>query len=244
MTCKDIDPVDTRPRTNNIRLKKGPKMKRKASSRKNRNSLYFKSCSMTSGSNTKIVEGNDSTQNLVETEFRILQSLIPGISEKNEISEVREDIFKITKSIFHINNFDESIICLVFFLSLQLEIIDACVQYIETLQGQLEDHLVQNPHLNMQYQDSIRSGRNNGSQVDLLHRLLYDHQNSQTIISSEGSTCSTESHTINSAISGYSSSSKSCTNPSKKTSKSDCENQLVEKSSSNDSKQKRYRIRC
>ena len=115
MTCKDIDPVDTRPRTNNSRLKKGPKMKRKASSRKNRNSLYFKSCSMTSGSNTKIVEGNDSTQNLVETEFRILQSLIPGISEKNEISEVREDIFKITKSIFHINNFDESIICLVFF---------------------------------------------------------------------------------------------------------------------------------
>ena len=104
MTCKDIDPVDTRPRTNNSRLKKGPKMKRKASSRKNRNSLYFKSCSMTSGSNTKIVEGNDSTQNLVETEFRILQSLIPGISEKNEISEVREDIFKITKSIFHINS--------------------------------------------------------------------------------------------------------------------------------------------
>ena len=115
MTCKDIDPVDTRPRTNNSRLKKGPKMKRKASSRKNRNSLYFKSCSMTSGPNTKIVEGNDSTQNLVETEFRILQSLIPGISEKNEISEVREDIFKITKSIFHINNFDESIISLVFF---------------------------------------------------------------------------------------------------------------------------------
>ena len=70
---------------------------------------------MTSGSNTKIVEGNDSTQNLVETEFRILQSLIPGISEKNEISEVKKDIFKITKSIFHINNFDESIICLVFF---------------------------------------------------------------------------------------------------------------------------------
>ena len=130
------------------------------------------------------------------------------------------------------------------FLSLQLEIIDACVQYIETLQGQLEDHLVQNPHLNMQYQDSIRSGRNNGSQVDLLHRLLYDHQNSQTIISSDGSTCSTESHTINSAISGYSSSSKSCTNSSKKTSNSDCENQLVEESSSNDSKQKRYRIRC
>ena len=108
MTCKDIDPVDTRPRTNNIRLKKGPKMKRKASSRKNRNSLYFKGCSLTSGSNTKIVEGNDSTQNLVETEFRILQSLIPGISEKNEISEVREHSFKITKSIFHINsNFDE-----------------------------------------------------------------------------------------------------------------------------------------
>ena len=113
MTCKDIDPVDTRTRTNNIRLKKGPKMKRKASSRKNRNSLYFKSCSMTSGSNTKIVEGNDSTQNLVETEFRILQSLIPGISEKNEISEVKKDIFKITKSIFHIilNNSDQFCAC-------------------------------------------------------------------------------------------------------------------------------------
>ena len=89
MTCKDIDPVDTRPGTNNIRSKKGLKMKRKTSSRKNRNSLYFKSCSLSSGSNTKIVEENDSTKNLVETEFRILQSLIPGISEKNEISEVR-----------------------------------------------------------------------------------------------------------------------------------------------------------
>merc|ERR1712043_7447 len=89
---------------------------------------------------------NTESTHLVETEFKILQSLIPGISDQNEVSE--------------------------------LEIIDACVQYIETLQNQLEDHLVQNPHLNKQYHDSIIGNNNKIGSSELLDRLAHGHRNS------------------------------------------------------------------
>ena len=132
-------------------------------------------------------------------------------------------------------------------MTFQLEIIDACVQYIETLQNQLEDHLVQNPHLNIQYQDSM-IGNNPSS--DLLSRLLqHGHQNLQTNASSETTSrlrsvpsCDDTSSLISSTcISNLSKPEEK--NFPKHGSKPSSENKAKENSSSNHSHYKKYRMR-
>ena len=129
-----------------------------------------------------------------------------------------------------------------------MEIIDACVQYIETLQNQLEDHLIQNPHLNMQYQDSM-AGSNPSS--DLLNRLLqHGHQNLQTNASIETSSRLVSVPPCDETDSSISSpSTLDLSNPEKKNfrkhnSKLTLENKTKHNSSENQSPPKKQRIRC
>ena len=93
MTCKIIvqDNVPTKEKRNNFRPKKGLRIKRKASSRTNRDNSSYRNRSRQEHNLSKASD-NDSTH-LVETEFRILQSLIPGISDQNEVSEVSSKVF-------------------------------------------------------------------------------------------------------------------------------------------------------
>ena len=64
----------------------------------------------------------------IQAEFQTLQSLIPGIADRVEITEVsfakNQSFFQFLKTNF----------------GFQLEIIDACVDYIESLQTQLDHH--------------------------------------------------------------------------------------------------------
>merc|ERR1711981_1193772 len=128
MTCKTTNHGVVPEKKKSIRTKQGLGMKRKAGTRTDRNTILNRNC-LRHESITKSSD-NESTH-LVETEFKILQSLIPGIS------------------------------------------------------NQLEDHLVQNPQLNMQYQDTI--GNNKNSSSELLNRLIHGHQYSQNDTTLESS---------------------------------------------------------
>ena len=81
-----------------------------------------------------------------------------------------------------------------------MEIIDACVQYIETLQNQLEDHLIQNPQLYVESRDS-----GNNSSTDL-HNLMHRQQDSQNNTTLDKSTYSAaDANKLPSSISSYNS---------------------------------------
>ena len=129
-----------------------------------------------------------------------------------------------------------------------MEIIDACVQYIETLQNQLEDHLVQNPHLNMQYQNSMTSSNPSS---DLLNRLLqHGHQNLQTNASLDSSSRLVSVPPCDETDSSITSSTTlDLSNPEKKNflkheSKLTQESKTKNNWSENHSHHKKYRIRC
>ena len=79
--------------------------------------------------NSKNSENEIRTQ--IQTEFQILQSLIPDIANRTDISEVGFHS-SVENSDFMLKSINK------FFL--QLEIIDACVDYIENLQNQLSHH--------------------------------------------------------------------------------------------------------
>ena len=65
--------------------KSGSRMKRRVRGRVHKNSVY--DCNSLRQESVKYSLNNESTH-LVETEFKILQSLIPGISDQRDISEV------------------------------------------------------------------------------------------------------------------------------------------------------------
>ena len=85
MTCKSTDQGGATEKKKSIKTKQGLRMKRKVGTRTYRSAILNRNCppheSITKSSD------NESTH-LVETEFKILQSLIPGISNQHEISEV------------------------------------------------------------------------------------------------------------------------------------------------------------
>ena len=85
MTCKTTDQTGVTEKKKSIRTKQGLRMKRKTGTRTYRNTISNRNY-LRHESNTKSSD-NESTH-LVETEFKILQSLIPGISNQHEISEV------------------------------------------------------------------------------------------------------------------------------------------------------------
>ena len=89
MTCRILDQDNTTTKGKNIKSKRGLKRKRKTSRRTCRNTLYYRNCSQQKHISKPM--DNESTH-LVETEFKILQSLIPGISDQHEISEVSLDV--------------------------------------------------------------------------------------------------------------------------------------------------------
>jgi hypothetical protein len=107
----------------------------------------------------------------------------------------------------------------------------------------MEDHLVQNPQLNIQYQDSI--GNNNSSSSELLNRLLHGHQHSQNDTSLESSRSESlpqnEPNPLISVCTG--SSNDSQTNVPNTIPKVTRENE-ADPSSANYSNHKNYRIRC
>ena len=86
MTCTIFDEDNSRIKVGNVHSKIGLKRKRKTSRRGCRNTLYQRKCSNQKQISKPI--DNESTH-LVENEFKILQSLIPGISDQHEISEVK-----------------------------------------------------------------------------------------------------------------------------------------------------------
>ena len=85
MTCKTVNEEVTTTKDKKTGTKSGSKMKRRVRGRVYKNDIYDRNCSR-----HEIVKHSsniESTQ-LVETEFKILQSLIPGISNQPDISEV------------------------------------------------------------------------------------------------------------------------------------------------------------
>ena len=90
MTCKITNHGVVPEKKKSIRTKQGLGMKRNAGGRTDRNTILNRNC-LRHESITKSSD-NESTH-LVETEFKILQSLIPGISNQHEISEVSSNWF-------------------------------------------------------------------------------------------------------------------------------------------------------
>ena len=85
MTCKTVNEEVTTTKEKKTGTKSGPKMKRRVRGRVYKNDIYDRNCSR-----HEIVKHSSNTEStqLVETEFKILQSLIPGISNQPDISEV------------------------------------------------------------------------------------------------------------------------------------------------------------
>ena len=127
-------------------------------------------------------------------------------------------------------------------IHLQLEIIDACVQYIETLQNQLEDHLIQNPHL---YVESHNSGRNPSTDL-LLHNLMHQKQDTQNTTALETSTYSSDANKSPSSVSPYNSSLTRQKTTQYETNLRRLVNKpnKVDKSGGNYLKCKKFRLRC
>ena len=92
MTCKSTDQGGVTEKKKSVKTKQGLRMKRKTGTRTYRSTIINRNCprheSITKSSD------NESTH-LVETEFKILQSLIPGISTQHEISEVSLNFFRV-----------------------------------------------------------------------------------------------------------------------------------------------------
>ena len=86
MTCKIVNEDVSTTREKKSGINTGLKIKRRVRSRVYKNKVYKSNFSSTQQS-VKYSSNTESTH-LVETEFKILQSLIPGISDQPDISEV------------------------------------------------------------------------------------------------------------------------------------------------------------
>ena len=99
MTCKIVNEDVATTREKKTGINSGLKMKRRVRSRVYKNRVYDRNFSSPQQS-VKYSSRTESTH-LVETEFKILQSLIPGISDQPDISEVsfntREARFSLEK---------------------------------------------------------------------------------------------------------------------------------------------------
>ena len=88
MTCKaihDKTSSQTNGRKSNIKI--GLTKGQKSSKKSRRNYLLdYRNC-LSPNQNSKLID-DESSSHLIETEFKILQSLIPGISKQPNISEV------------------------------------------------------------------------------------------------------------------------------------------------------------
>ena len=93
MTCKAIDEKASRQNNGRklnlkTRLTKG----QKSSKQSQRNYLLdYRNC-IAPSQNSKLID-DESSSHLIETEFKILQSLIPGVSKQPNISEVNIYVF-------------------------------------------------------------------------------------------------------------------------------------------------------
>ena len=93
MTCKEIHEKTSR-QTNGrkLNLKIGLTKGQKSSKKSRRNYLLDYRNSLSPNQNSKLID-DESSSHLIETEFKILQSLIPGISKQPNISEVNKYLF-------------------------------------------------------------------------------------------------------------------------------------------------------
>ena len=123
-----------------------------------------------------------------------------------------------------------------------MEIIDACVQYIETLQNQLEDHLIQHPHL---YVESHDSGNNSSTDL-LLHNLMHQNQDSQNNTTLDTSTYSADANKSPSSVLPYNSSITRQKTAQYQTNLQTLVNKhnKVDKSKENYLNCKKFRLRC
>ena len=85
MTCKIVNKEVAMTKEKKTGDKSGSRMKRRVRGRVHKNSVY--DCNSLRHESVKYSLNTESTH-LVETEFKILQSLIPGISDQRDISEV------------------------------------------------------------------------------------------------------------------------------------------------------------
>ena len=85
MTCKTVNEDVTATKEKKTGTKSGSRIKRRVRGRVYKNNIYDRNCLH---HEIVIHSSNSESTQLVETEFKILQSLIPGISNQPDISEV------------------------------------------------------------------------------------------------------------------------------------------------------------
>ena len=85
MTCKIVNKEVAMTKEKKTGDKSGSRMKRRVRGRVHKNSVYDRNSLRQESVKYSL---NTESTHLVETEFKILQSLIPGISDQRDISEV------------------------------------------------------------------------------------------------------------------------------------------------------------
>ena len=85
MTCKIVNKEVAKTQEKKTGEKSGSRMKRRVRGRVHKNSIYDRTSLRQESVKYSL---NTESTHLVETEFKILQSLIPGISDQRDISEV------------------------------------------------------------------------------------------------------------------------------------------------------------
>ena len=85
MTCKIVNKEAATTKEKKTGEKSGLRMKRRVRGRVHKNSVYDRNSLRQESVKYSL---NTESTHLVETEFKILQSLIPGISDQRDISEV------------------------------------------------------------------------------------------------------------------------------------------------------------